>query len=217
MRGPRRLVISAVLQQLGEADDAVQRRPGLVLEERQEALAQIGGAPGFVAGGADLRLHPACARDVAELVAEQAPVHRLRHEGGGAELVGPVDGEDVVAGRDHDHRQMSEARAGADLAEKAEAVQPRHLQIGQNEVEAAGIALEDGPGRFAVLGGGDLAARLAELRHRELPHDRVVVDGKQPQRLVEDVSITLPGMREQHVGSRLRRGAYRSTERLSDR
>ncbi len=195
----------------------MQRRPGLVLEERQKALAQIGRAPGLVAGGSDLRLHSARAHDVAELVAEQAPVHRLRHEGGGAELVGPVDGEDVVAGRDHDHRQMSESGAGADLAEKAEAVQPRHLEVGEDEVEAAGIALEDVPGRFAVLRGDDLAARLAELRHRELAQDRVVVDGKQPQRLVEDVSVALPGMREQHVGSRLRRGAHRSTQRLSDR
>src|SRR5215207_5606884 len=103
--------------------------------------------------------------------------------------------------------QMSESRAGADLAEEAETVQPRHLEVGQHEVEATGIAREDVPGRFAVLRGDDLAARLAELRHRELAHDRVVVDGKQPQRLVEDVSVALPGMREQHVGSRLRRGA----------
>src|SRR5215207_5406126 len=54
MGGARRGVVRPVLEQLGEADDAVQRRPGLVLEERQEALAQIGGAPGFVAGSADI-------------------------------------------------------------------------------------------------------------------------------------------------------------------
>src|SRR5262249_20131551 len=68
---------------------------------------------GAFAGAAQFVFHPARAQDVADLVAELPPVHRLGCESGRAQLVGPVDRGDVLLPGPHDYRQGCDTRSSA--------------------------------------------------------------------------------------------------------
>jgi len=108
--------------------------------------------------------------DIAQLVAEKSPVYRFRGEGCGAGFIGAVDGEHVVTTGDHDNRQMSVPRAGADGFAQAETRHVRHFEITQDQVEAGLVLLQDFPGLLTVFGRHNLAARMGQLGCREFAH-----------------------------------------------
>jgi hypothetical protein len=93
---------------------------------------------------------------------------------------------------------VRQALAPPDRIDEREAVHPRHLEVAEDEVEAHLVAAQDIERLFAVLRCRDLRARLAELRARQLKHDRVVVDDEDADGPLEDVFEALGGFPKQH-------------------
>src|SRR5262249_59777312 len=72
-----------------------------------------------------------------------------------------------------------------DFVEQREAVEHRHLDVDEHDVETA--ALQDLKGDFSVRGGLDAGGRGRHVYGRELPHNRIVVDDQNGDRLVQHV------------------------------
>ena len=117
---------------------------------------------------------PACTQDVAHPVPQHAPADGLADKVGRADLVGAVDGLEVVETGEHEHWHRRSGGERAQPGAQLIAVHLRHHHVQQHDVRSHGIEALHGGGPvrrlMAVKAGG--FQRLAD----EQPHHGIVIN-----------------------------------------
>src|SRR6266545_3734783 len=106
--------------------------------------------------------------------AQEHGVERLGQVVGRAELDAAHHALDVLERRDHDHRNVAQLLVALDPRQSLVAVQLRHQDVEQDDVEGLGAKRLQRPA--AVLDGGDAVALPLEVVRQDHAVDLVVVD-----------------------------------------
>ena len=176
---------------------AAQRQAG-----RQELLGHLGGRE-LPEQLALLVAEPLLLQAGADAGPEQHRVHRLEEVVLGAHLDAAGDAVHLLHRRHHHHRDVAEARVGGERLQRLVAVHLGHLDVQQDQIDAA--LAQRLQGLAPVLGEGDRVAELLQRAPEEQPVHPVVVDHQE----VAGRRVTRGG----HVGALPARGRPSRTRR----